>query len=102
MDRALKGHPYVKSAIDMACWDLLGKAANLPVAELMGGRTAKSIPLYRAISQDSPGEMLTHYPYALLLSLLSYPIAEAMAANVAKYVDEGYRKFQLKVGGSID
>jgi len=24
MDRALKGHPYVKSAIDMACWDILG------------------------------------------------------------------------------
>jgi L-alanine-DL-glutamate epimerase-like enolase superfamily enzyme len=24
MDRALLGHPYVKSAIDMACWDLLG------------------------------------------------------------------------------
>ncbi len=26
MDILLKGHPYVKSAIDMACWDILGKA----------------------------------------------------------------------------
>ena len=26
MDAALKGHPYVKSGIDMACWDILGKA----------------------------------------------------------------------------
>ena len=25
MDYKLKGHPYVKSPIDMACWDLLGK-----------------------------------------------------------------------------
>ncbi len=25
MDYNLKGHPYVKSAIDMACWDILGK-----------------------------------------------------------------------------
>ena len=25
MDRALLGHPYVKPAIDMACWDLPGK-----------------------------------------------------------------------------
>jgi cis-L-3-hydroxyproline dehydratase len=25
MDAALKGHPYVKSAIDIACWDILGK-----------------------------------------------------------------------------
>ncbi|MEA3246481.1 MAG: mandelate racemase, partial [Gemmatimonadota bacterium] len=24
MDAALKGHPYVKSGIDIACWDILG------------------------------------------------------------------------------
>src|SRR6266702_4051540 len=28
MDAALKGHAYVKSGIDMACWDILGKATN--------------------------------------------------------------------------
>ena len=28
MDKALLGHPYVKSAVDMACWDLLGKATG--------------------------------------------------------------------------
>lgn len=39
MDSALKGHPYVKSALDMACWDILGKVAGLPVCELLGGRT---------------------------------------------------------------
>ena len=27
MDFQLKGHPYVKSALDMACWDILGKVA---------------------------------------------------------------------------
>lgn len=79
MDHALKGHPYVKSAIDMACHDLLGKASGLPVCELLGGRFGDSFPLYRAISQGSP---------------------EEMAASVSKYYDEGYRKFQLKVGGS--
>src|SRR5438876_10477817 len=31
MDAALKGHPYVKSGIDMACWDLLGMATGQPV-----------------------------------------------------------------------
>ena len=35
MDTALLGHPYVKSAIDMACWDLLGKRAGLSVCELL-------------------------------------------------------------------
>ena len=40
MDAALKGHPYVKSALDMACWDILGKVSGLPVCVLLGGRYA--------------------------------------------------------------
>ena len=78
MDTALLGHPYVKSALDMACWDLLGKASGRPVCDLLGGRQGESIELYRAISQR--------------------PVEE-MAENVAQYRDQGYRRFQLKVGG---
>ena len=78
MDASLLGHSYVKSAIDMACWDLLGKRSQLPVCELLGGRQGDSVELYRAIGQQSAGEM---------------------AASVVKYRDQGYRKFQLKVGG---
>jgi len=81
MDAALKGHPYVKSGIDIACWDLLGQAAQLPVASLLGGRYGADFILYRAISQESP---------------------DAMAAKVAGYRAEGYRRFQLKVGGDPD
>ena len=81
MDQLLRGHPYVKSAIDMACWDILGKAAGLPVVTLLGGRHGSDFPLYRAISQDTP---------------------ENMAASVARYRAEGYTKFQLKVGGDPD
>jgi L-alanine-DL-glutamate epimerase-like enolase superfamily enzyme len=81
MDAALKGHPYVKSALDVACWDLLGQAAGLPVCTLLGGRYGEDFVLYRAISQQSPGEM---------------------AERVAAYRAEGYRRFQLKVGGDPD
>jgi L-alanine-DL-glutamate epimerase-like enolase superfamily enzyme len=81
MDRALKGHAYVKSAIDIACWDILGQAAGLPVCELLGGRFGESTPLYRAISQQPPHQM---------------------AQNVAEYRALGYRRFQLKVGGDAD
>ena len=38
MDAALKGHPYVKSGIDMACWDILGQVTGQPVCTLLGGR----------------------------------------------------------------
>jgi L-alanine-DL-glutamate epimerase-like enolase superfamily enzyme len=57
MDAALKGHPYVKSGIDMACWDILGKATGLPLCVLLGGRFGEKVRLYRAISQESPEQM---------------------------------------------
>ena len=78
MDAALKGHPYVKAGIDIACWDLLGQMARMPVCQLMGGRYGDDFPLYRAISQEAPGQM---------------------AQRVAGYRAEGYHRFQLKVGG---
>lgn len=81
MDAALKGHAYVKSGIDVACWDILGKASGLPVCQLLGGRFGESIRLYRAISQQPPDEM---------------------AHNVAGYRAQGYTRFQLKVGGDPD
>ena len=52
MDAAMRGHPYVKSAIDMACWDILGKASRLPVATLMGEHGGDDFALYCAISQE--------------------------------------------------
>jgi muconate cycloisomerase len=38
MDRAVKGHPYAKAALDMACHDIAGKAAGVPVYRLLGGK----------------------------------------------------------------
>jgi cis-L-3-hydroxyproline dehydratase len=81
MDSVLGGHSYAKSPIDIACWDILGKAAGMPVSVLLGGRQVEDFPLYRAISQAPP---------------------EQMAADVARYRSEGYRRFQLKVGGIPD
>jgi len=81
MDAVLKGHPYVKTGIDIACWDILGQAAGLPVCTLLGGRYGDDFILYRAISQEAP---------------------QQMAAKVAGYRAEGYRRFQLKVGADAE
>ncbi len=54
MDAALKGHPYVKWAIDMACWDILGKTTGQSVCTLLGGRQEPDVALHRAISQQPP------------------------------------------------
>ena len=57
MDAVLRGHAYVKAPIDIACWDILGKAAGLPVYQLLGGKAQEDIKLYRAISQIEPKAM---------------------------------------------
>ncbi len=77
MDAALKGHPYVKSPIDIACWDILGQVAGMPLCALLGGRYGDDFVLYRAISQEPP---------------------HRMADLVATHRAEGYTRFQLKVG----
>jgi L-alanine-DL-glutamate epimerase-like enolase superfamily enzyme len=81
MDQALLGHPYVKAPLDVACRDILGQFAGLSVCKMLGGEMQQEVVLYRAISQEAP---------------------EAMARKVAAYRDQGYRRFQLKVGGAAD
>ena len=81
MDEHLKGHAYVKSAHDMACWDVLGQAAGVPVSTLLGGCQGEAVKVYRAISQDTP---------------------ERMVERVVAYRAEGFRHFQIKVGGDPD
>ena len=81
MDAALRGHPYAKAPVDIACWDLLGKATDLPVHALLGGAAQDDVPLYRAISQEDP---------------------DVMGRKIKGYAAEGYTKFQLKVGGDAN
>jgi L-alanine-DL-glutamate epimerase-like enolase superfamily enzyme len=73
MDGALAGHHYAKAAVDIACWDLLGRAAGLPVSTLLGGAFG-DFPLYVAIPLG--------------------PV-EAMVEHVAARRAEGIRRFQL-------
>jgi L-alanine-DL-glutamate epimerase-like enolase superfamily enzyme len=57
MNQVLLGQEASKSPIDIACWDIIGKAANLPVATLLGGIAQDSFPLYEAVPLTSPKEM---------------------------------------------
>lgn len=81
MDRALNGHAYAKAAIDLACWDLLGKAAGLPVHVLLGGRLMETMPLHRIIPLAEP---------------------EAMARSLESYRAAGFRHFQVKLGHEVE
>ena len=81
MDEALFGHGYAKAAVDIACWDLLGKATGLPVSHLIGGRFSDRIPAYASVWLDNP---------------------ETMVQTLGEKRDQGYTRFQIKVGSSPD
>jgi len=77
----LQGHAYAKSALDMALWDLTGKAAGLPLYRLLGGRHMETAPLYHSITCVEPDEM----------------------AKIAKdALGQGIRQFQAKLGADND
>jgi L-alanine-DL-glutamate epimerase-like enolase superfamily enzyme len=78
MDAALSGHAYAKSPIDVACWDLTGRALGVGIATLLGGIRQERFPLYMAVPLGTPDEMT------------SYVLARRK---------EGIHRFQLKVGG---
>lgn len=77
MDRTLFGHLYAKSGFDIACWDLLGKAANQPLYILLGGLLNRG-PVVRT--------GVTSVGHA------------SIAQQVKEKRDQGFKVFSLKVG----
>ncbi len=73
------GQPAVKAAVDMAAWDLTARLAGQPLSGLLGGADGDAVPLYRSISQDDPA---------------------VMADQAVAFVNQGYRRLQVKVGGA--
>ena len=45
MERCLKGNPFTKAAVETALWDLAGKAAGVPVYQLLGGKLRDAMPI---------------------------------------------------------
>ena len=66
------------SAVDIALWDILGKAVGQPVFRLLGGRTKAKIPVYAS-------------------RLYSQPL-DALAAEADAYKQQGYRAMKLRFG----
>ena len=78
MDDVIQGHGYAKAPFDAACWDILGQAAGQPVWMLLGGKLTPAAPMYRVAPQK--------------------PVDETIA-EMETYRAQGYRQFQIKVGG---
>jgi L-alanine-DL-glutamate epimerase-like enolase superfamily enzyme len=81
MDTALPGHLYAKAPFDIACWDLAGQSAGLPIADLLGGRYDEPTPIASSVPTDTPDGML---------------------ATVTAYRGRGYWVHSAKLGDGVD
>lgn len=81
MDLALPGHLYAKAPIDMACWDIAGQAAGMPIADLMGGGSRTPAPIASSVGAKT---------------------VEETREVMDRYRARGYWVHSVKVGGDAD
>jgi hypothetical protein len=81
MDIALPGHLYAKAPFDIACWDLAGQSAGMPIADLLGGRYDEPTPIASSVPTGSPDDMLD---------------------GIAAYRARGYWVHSAKLGDGVD
>nr|WP_263323657.1 dipeptide epimerase [Neobacillus sp. Marseille-Q6967] len=80
MNQMIYGAPTAKAAIDIACYDIMGKKFGVPVYQFVGGRYHEEFPITHVLSIAEP---------------------EKMAAEAELMVKQGYRSFKMKVGTKV-
>lgn len=80
MDKAIqfsRASNTAKAAIEMALFDIIGKALNAPVYNLLGGKARERVPLSMSVFMDR---------------------TEAMVAQALDYVARGFKTVKIKIG----
>jgi muconate cycloisomerase len=77
MNRIIAGNPFAKATVEMALWDIKGKALGVPVYSLLGGFRRKSIPVAHSISSGTVSEMVE---------------------QGLKHIDQGFKTLKLYCG----
>ncbi|MEH7346290.1 dipeptide epimerase [Bacillus sp. JJ1532] len=80
MNKSIYGAPTAKAAIDIACFDIMGKKIQQPVYQLIGGRYHDEFPITHVLSIAEP---------------------EHMASEATSMLEQGYRSFKMKVGTDV-
>ena len=77
MNRAARGHPYAKAALEVAILDAVGKSLSLPVYQLLGGKVRDRVALAHSIGLMEIGQAV---------------------AEAEQVVAEGIRTLKIKIG----
>jgi muconate/chloromuconate cycloisomerase len=75
MARRVQGNPFARAAVEMALWDINGRALGVPVSRLLGGRVRDAVPLSWSLAVTDPA---------------------AEAAEARDLVARGHRIFKIK------
>lgn len=81
MGRVARGHLYAHATIDLACHDIIGKAAGRPVFKMIGGAARERI--------------------AICAPHLGILPSEELALQAAGYIGDGHRFVNLRVGADL-
>jgi muconate cycloisomerase len=81
MDINISRNEVAKGLLDMACYDLMGKIANLPVYQLLGGKSVKKVPC---------------------AALIPLTTVEEMIKLTEVFIAAGYKSLRIKLGKSIE
>ena len=83
LDRSVCGHNMAKAAIEMGCWDVAARQANLPLSKLLGGARDRVATGISIGIQENP---------------------EALAERARAAYERGYRKIKAKIqpGADVD
>lgn len=77
ISRTMKQNPFTKAAVEMALWDLVGKATNRPVSACLGGAVYDTIPIKLVVG--------------------AFPVPDAVKL-AEKFLADGARCLKVKVG----
>jgi O-succinylbenzoate synthase len=78
---AVKGNAFAKAGLEMACWDLLARSQELPLATLLGGTRRE---IHSGVSLGIEDKI------------------EVLLDRIAQFIDEGYRRVKLKIAPGWD
>lgn len=81
MRRAVFGHPFTKSGIEIALWDILGKSCGLPVFRLLGGAVRETIPIKMSVSGVGPARAAEIASWAMAKGLKALKVKVGMEAE---------------------
>ncbi|MCK5824695.1 MAG: dipeptide epimerase [Ichthyobacteriaceae bacterium] len=78
LEKAIPGNTTIKSAFDMALYDIASKEAGMPLYKFLGGSNSREILTDMTVSIDTPNKM---------------------SADALKFKEEGFPSIKLKLGG---